>query len=184
MDINNAQKVAQTHLVRLIAMLDKQGRKHTVSYKGRKTLVIITPKFGTAAQGAHGYARCHKDDFFVPLIGHVMALYRAVGIPVPLEISNLTERARVTPAITRAPNGQPLAATNPVADTIAQLTGQAQPVPAQFVPTQPVVTLDTTASDKEIYDVFEEFDGDADSMAEELVKLRKYTQAMVGKKVK
>lgn len=155
----------------------------TVDFLNKKVTVVITStvagNIGATTQ-LRGVSRCNPTDEFNVHIGTVIAVYRALGVPVPqeyLSYGDITTPAEQVP-VEQVPVGQ--------VPVVSALLAGSTPVKEQTrVKEQltPVVkaTIDTVVTDAQITEVFSEFKGNADSMAKALVLARRQIALMATK---
>lgn len=152
----------------------------TVDFLNKKVTVVITStvagNIGATTQ-LRGVSRCNPTDEFNVHIGTVIAVYRALGVPVPQEYLSYGD--------TSAPVGQVPAGQVPVGQVPV---GQVPVVSALLAGTTPVkeqprvkATIDTAVTDAQLTEVFTEFKGNADSMAKALILTRRQIALMASK---
>lgn len=150
----------------------------TVDFLNKKVTVVITStvagNIGATTQ-LRGVSRCNPTDEFNVHIGTVIAVYRALGVPVPQEYLSYGD---ITTPVEQVPVGQ--------VPVVSALLAGSTPVKEQTrVKEQltPVVkaTIDTVVTDAQITEVFSEFKGNADSMAKALVLARRQIALMATK---
>lgn len=165
----------------------------TVDFLNKKVIVVITSTVSGntgATTQLRGVSRCNHTDEFNVHICTIIAVYRALGVPVPQEyLSYWDTSAPVEQAPAgHVPAGHVPAGQVPVGQVpvVSALLAGSTPVKEQTLVKEqltPVVkaTIDTVVTDAQLTEVFSEFKGNADSMAKALVLARRQIALMATK---
>ena len=150
----------------------------TVDFLNKKVTVVITStvagNIGATTQ-LRGVSRCNPTDEFNVHIGTIIAVYRALGVPVPQEYLSYGDTSA---PVEQAPVGQV-----PVVSALLAGTTPEKEQPRVKEQLTPVVkaTIDTVVTDAQLTEVFTEFKGNADSMAKALILARRQIALMASK---